>query len=415
MKKVLLFLAATVVMTAGYAQKKNIQSANNSLKFKEYAEAVKFIEEAVKDPSTKDDPKAWLVRGSVYLAMDRDPGYADKGYYKEVITSYKKVAELKPGYEGQAISEGLIYSAYRAYNESLKNFNAKQYDQSFDYAQMVMNVHDMDSKVVTPNKPFDTIATSALLIQAYSAFNNEKPDVALPLLLKLKDNPIESSSNVYLIIASVYEKKGQDAKELAIIEEARKKFPNDAEVRNRELNYYIRTGQQDALIKKLEGAVAADPNNASYQFNLANAYTNQAMPKDGPKPSNYDELIAKAEAGYKKAIELNPDNVDYNYDLGALYFNKGARVAEQMNELGTTPEEDKKYEELKKVKDGLYDNALLYLEKVYKAYDPKAGKLTADENFIYRSTLNAMKEIYFKKEMKDKYELMKSKLEASGQ
>ncbi|MCB0697449.1 MAG: tetratricopeptide repeat protein, partial [Chitinophagaceae bacterium] len=368
MKNTLLVLAAALSVTAGYAQKKNIQSASNSLKYKEYKEAMEYIEEAVKDPSTKDDPKAWLVRGSIYLSMDQDPGYTDKGYYKEAITSYKKVVELKPNYETDAVNNGLMYGAYKCYNTAVMSYNAKKWDDAYNDAKQTVEIHDMDGGKRFSNKGFDTVASGALVIQAYSAFYSGQVDKALPVLEALKSNPIEgNNANTYLIIADAYKKKGDQAKELATLEEAKAKFPNNTNIRNEELNYYIRTNQQDKLIAKLQEAVTSEPENAVYQYNLANAYTNMAFPKksDGSsdtQPGDYKDLVMKAEKGFEKAISLDPDNVGYHYDMGVLFFNQASQVTEQMNLItGTTPEDDKKYNDLKAIRDGLFEKAFPHL------------------------------------------------------
>lgn len=418
MKSRVLVVAAMLTVTAGYAQKKNIQSASNSLKFKEYKEAMEYIETAVKDPSTKDDAKAWLVRGAIYLSMDQDPGYADKGYYKEAITSYKKVITLRSNYETEAVNSGLMYGAYKAYNSSVISYNGKKWDDAYESAKITVDIHDMDGGMRFNNPGFDTVASGALVIQAYSAFYNNQADKALPVLEKLKSNPIEgNNANTYLIIADVYKKKGDQAKELATIEEAKAKFPNNPNIRNEELNFYIRTKQQDKLIAKLQEAVTSDPENAVYQYNLANAYTNMAFPKksDGTAdaaPANYADLLAKAEKGFEKAIANDPENVGYHYDMGVLYFNQAAAVTEQMNLVtGTTAADDKKYNELKAEREVLFQKAFPHLETVFKAYESKVNTLDEDNKSIYKSAIAAMREIYARQNNLEKAAELKKKFE----
>lgn len=421
MKRILLAALAVSMMTSADAQKKNIQSALNSLKYKEYKEAVDFIELSVKDPSTQSDPKAWLTRGVVYLTMDQDPGYADKGHYKEATISYMKVIELKPNYETEQVNSGLMYGAYKSYNNAVMSYNAKKYDEAYELAKTTVDIHNLEGgKRFAGNKGFDTVASGALVIQAYSAFYNGQADKALPVLEALKDNPIEgNNANTYLIITDVYKKKGDQAKELATLEEAKKRFPNNTNLRNEELNFYIRTKQQDKLIQKLEDAVKSEPENAIYQYNLANAYTNMAFPKtDGKadaKPANYNDLITKAEAGFTKATTLDQENVGYQYDFGVLYFNQASQVTEEMNKYtGMTPEDEKKWAELQKVRDGLFAKAFPHLEKVYIAYEPKVKELDADNKFMYRSALSAMREIYARQNKLDKASELKVKLEESN-
>lgn len=415
MKHLLLALTALLMMTAGYAQKKNIQSASNSLRNKEYQEAVDFIEQAIKDLTTKDDPKAWFTRGQIYAAMDQDTGYADKGYYKQALESYLKVVELKASYEKEQVSQGLLYSAYKSYNNSVIAYNKKQWEEAFNNSKLTADIYNLEGgKRFAGNKGFDTVAAGAMVIQAYSAFYNEQIENALPALEKLKDNPIEGNANIYLVIIDAYRKLGKQDKELATIEEARKRFPNNPNVKNEELNYYMRTKQQDKLMQKLADAVSDDPNNAMYQYNLANAYTNMAFPKEGPKPANYDELITKAEAGFTKALEIEPENIGYHYDMGVLYFNQASKVTEQMNDVtGTTAEDNKKWNALETQRNTLFDKAFPHLEKVYVTYEPKVNELDADNKFIYQSSLAAMSEIYARQNKLDKAAEMKKKIEES--
>lgn len=415
MKKVLLALTALMVMTNADAQKKNIQSASNSLRNKEYKEAMDLIEQAIQDPTTKDDPKAWLTRAQIYASMDQDPGYADKGYYKQALESYMKVVELKPTYETEQVNQGLLFGAFKSYNNSVVAYNKKQWDDAFNSAKITADVYSLqDGKRFANNKGFDTVAASAMVIEAYSAFYGEQIEKALPVLEKLKDNPIEGNANVYLIIMDAYRKLGKQDKELAIIEEAKKRFPNNPNIRNEELNYYLRTNQQDKLMQKLEAAVAEEPGNAMYQYNLANAYTNMAFPKEGAAPSNVDELIAKAEAGFNKALSLEPDNVGYHYDMGVLYFNQASKVTNQMNEVtGTSAEDDKKWKALDAKRTALFEKAFPHLEKVYVTLEPKVKELDADNKFIYQSSLAAMSEIYARQNKLDKASEMKKKIEES--
>lgn len=413
MKKLSLVLAFVGMITTANAQQKNIQSASNSLRNKEYKEAIEFIDQAIKDPSTQSNPKAWATRGMIYLTMDQLPEMKDMGHYKDAAASFVKVVELKPTYEPEQVNSGLMYAAYKAYNEAVLTYNSKKYDDAYDAAKLTMDIHGIENgKRFANNKSFDTVASSALVLQAYSAFYSEQLDKALPVLEKLKNNTIEgNNANTYLIIIDVYKKKGDAAKELATIEEAKKRFPTNTSIRNEELNYYIRTKQQDKLMLKLEEAVKSEPGNPVYQYNLANAYTNMAFAKEAGKPANYDELIAKAEAGFEKALSLDPDNIGYHYDMGVLYFNQASEVIEQMNNV--PPNDEKKYNELQKVRDEKFNKATPHLEKVYTTYEPKFNSLDGDNKEMYKSALTAMKEIYARQNKMDKSSAMKTKLDAA--
>lgn len=417
MKKTILIAASIGFSTLGWAQKQNIQSANNYLRDKDYDKAIEYIEKAVNDPSTKDDPKAWYVRGNIYMTMHDDGGFKDKAPYREAAKSYMKANELKANYEKAAITQGLLVSAYSYYNDAANAYNAKKYTEAYDYATQVAAIRDMEGgKRYAENKGFDTVRSQAMTIGAYSAYYDKQYDKALPVLLAMKNDPIGKSANNYLLLADVYKNQNKDAEYLAVLEEGKKAYPDNQNLRNEELNYYIRTGKQDELMKKLEVAVAADPNNAELQFNLANGYNNMAFPKSGPKPANYAELLGKAEAAYNKALEISPNSAEYSYNLGVLYYNQATEINEQMNNVpdDRSAASKKRYDDLTTKRDAMFAKALPHLEKTIAILEPKVGKLTEDDRFTYRASLQAAKEIYARQNKLDKSAELKKKLEATN-
>ena len=60
----------------------------------------------------------------------------------------------------------------------------------------------------------------------------------------------------------------------------------------------------------------------------------------------YDQkgMLDEAIIDYKKSIELNPDNFNSNYNLGALFFNRGVELRNEANNSSS----DKLYNKLKK-------------------------------------------------------------------
>ncbi len=410
MKKIILAIAGLAIAATTFAQKKNVTSAAMALNKKEFAEAIKYITEAENDPSTKDYPKTWFVKASIYMNMQNDPGYKSEAPYRKATEAYKKLIALDDSYKESEVTQGLLISAYNYYNDAVAAYGKKQYQEGHDYAAAAVEIHDMGGGKRFDNKSFDTVASQAMLIQAYSAFYGKMYDKAEPVLLKLKDDPIQGSDNVYWLLSSIYKQNKNDDAQIKILEEGRAKYPDSKGLRNEELNYYIRTGKQDVLIKKLEAAVAGDPNNADLNFNLANGYNTMASAKD--KPANADELMKKAEAAYLKAVAAEPDNYLYNHNLGALYFNQASELVSEMNKLGTSDADNKKYDELKKKRDAMFGKALPHLNKTMNALEPKISSLNKDDLFTYQVTLRALKEIYARQNMLDKADEIKKKQDA---
>lgn len=419
MKAVLPIMAGILISATAWGQKQNIQNANNELRNKNHKEAIEYINKAIQDPSTKDDPKAWFVKGNIYMEMQNMPEYKAQNPYRDAAAAYMQAAAIKPTYEKDNINNFLTYAAQVFYNDAVSAYNNKMYDEAYNLAKKTVEIRNMEEgKRFASKKAFDTVAASALTIQAYSAYYANKFDEALPLITEMKNNPIARDANIYLMLAGIYEKQGALDKQIAVLEEGRAAYPENPALRNEELNYYIKTGKQDILMKKLEDAVAKEPGSGVLQFNLANGYVGLANPKDAndkelPKPANYKEYIGKAEAAYMAALKAEPNNAEYNYNTGVLYYNQATEINRQMNELGTTAADDKKYKEFEPVRNDLFNKAEPFFQAAYTALEPKVASLSPEDKLTYQSALVALKEIYAKQNKLDKSSEMKKKLDAS--
>ncbi len=94
---------------------------------------------------------------------------------------------------------------------------------------------------------------------------------------------------------------------------------------NKETEFYLIQGKQQEAIDNLNKAIAQSPKQAILYMVRGNVYDNLANPTgaEKQKPTNYEELVIKAEADYLKTIELDPGNFNSWYNIGALYNNWG--------------------------------------------------------------------------------------------
>lgn len=418
MKKILLLSTAVAISLGSYAQKSQIKAAKNALSDKDYAAAQKAIDAAVSNPETQNDPAAWNVRSLVYLAMQQAPGNEGKTYYAEAGKSLKKVIELKPTYEKEDVNKKLLSVTLYNFNDGRATYEKQDYGNAYLLFGEVVNIYNLEGGArFASNKLFDTLARQSATYQGYAAYYNNEPDLALPLLLKAKNDPIVKDARNYLMIADIYEIKKDDANLLATINEAKAAYPKDQSITNRELNYYVKTNKIDALIGKLEDALKADPNNPDLLFNLAVTYDNMANPKDKTgkdmaKPANFKELFGKAEATYESTTKAAPNKAEVYYNYGALYFNRAVSINEEMNKLGSSDAEIKKYDAMKVDRDQWFNKALPPFEKAISIWEPQGKNLAAEDFNSYQSTLVAAKEIYAKQNKFEKATELKKKLEA---
>jgi hypothetical protein len=420
MKKFVLIAAGLSLAFAAGAQKSQIRNARNYLGEKEYEKAKASIEAAVMDESTKDDPYAWFTRGLVYLAIQQLPENEAKDLYNEAGKSFKKAAALKSDYETADLNNKLYAVSIYNFNAGLNAFDKQGYDKAFTSFGEVADIRNLEGGKRFGGKSwakFDTMARQAALYQAYSSYYANKYDEALPLLLKAKDDAAVRTINIYQMLGDIYEAKGDDAGFSTVLDEGKKTYPNDKTLVNRELNYYIKKGKSEDLVKRLETAIAADPNNSDLLFTLGIAYDNIANPKDKdgkdlPKPANFNDVFTKAEQAYMNVLKL-ADKADYNYNLGALYFNRAVTVNDEMNLItGSSAADIKKYDALKAKRDEWFNKALPYLEKTVNTLDANAASLKGEDKKTYMNALVAAKEIYAKQNKLDKATEYKKKLEA---
>ncbi|HYD20557.1 MAG TPA: tetratricopeptide repeat protein [Flavipsychrobacter sp.] len=413
MRKLVLILTAILTTASAMAQNSAVQSARNYLREKDFENAVKYINQALEDASTKDKPKTWYAKGDIYMKMMEDPNYQVKLPYKDAAEAYIKVVELDPEYEKEDVNTKLLVSAFAYYNEGIMNYNASKYKEATDALQNVTLIHGLEKGRRFKNKKFDTLAVSAKQMLGYSAYYQKNYDEALSYLNTAKESPITKNASVYLAIADIYSTQGKRDEQLATLLEARKAYPNDANLRNEEINFYIATNRTAELTKKLEDAIAAEPNNAELHYTLANIYNNMAFPKEGvARPGNAAELVTKAEAGYQKAIAAEPNNAEYNFNYSVLFYMQAFDKATQMNALSETAADMKKYEVLNKEYKDFLGKALPYAEKSYAVLDAKSSR-DAREKEIYASTLKELMEIYGKLNQPEKFAEMKKKMEAN--
>jgi tetratricopeptide (TPR) repeat protein len=112
---------------------------------------------------------------------------------------------------------------------------------------------------------------------------------------------------------------------LQTLKTGRAAFPNDISLMNKETEFYLIQGKQQEAIDNLNKAIAQSPKQAILYMVRGNVYDNLANPTgaEKQKPTNYEELVIKAEADYLKTIELDPGNFNSWYNIGALYNNWG--------------------------------------------------------------------------------------------
>ncbi len=403
MKRLFLIGIAMVLAISLSAQKAKVTSAWNFLKDGYLDDAKKAIEQAEQNPQTAESYKTFLYKGQIYqeLGNTKNKKYQAlcTNCYETAYESYMKALKynfVKPEYrdidfttqEGlmkfasilnknneadyestEAIMD-ILYQRFPALSNAFVNKGIAAF-QSGDFE----NSYNQFAKAIEISTLTFRIDTQIYYYTSLAAMRSKKFEEAISLndfLIKAGygiDN--KEKVTVYQNQAMAYKETGDTEKMLKVLEDGIAKYPNDNYPLVIEtFNYYVAAGNQEEAKNYINMAIESDPNNA--QFLVIRGTLSQELKKP-----------AEAEADFTKALEIDPNNYDAVYGMGALCINTAADTLEWANKNIPPQNFDEyaKYEELAK---GYQAKALPYLEKAR----------TIKPNDL--QVLQALKELYYK-------------------
>ncbi len=235
MKKTILVLATVAISLPGIGQEKYVVSALTALKENHLDEAKSAIDQAMTSPETKEKPKALFAKAQIYFTMQNSDAYKATSPYREGIHALYRLVEVKPDYERATVDKLLLIGAYSYYNDGAKAYNDKKLAEATDYMGNVVKIHDMDGgkrfDKVDQARQFDTVAAEAQQTIANSAYYQGKYDEAIPLLVKVKNNPVTRIPSIYECLIDAYNKQKNTTDALCYNRRSKKNFPGrcDAE------------------------------------------------------------------------------------------------------------------------------------------------------------------------------------------
>ena len=344
MKKLAFIFAFLLVAGLSFAQNKNVRKADRALESGDLQEAKGLINEATKDEQTKDDPKTWYTRGTIYQAILNQDGYSEE-LLMEAANSYDKVFELVEESDKYfTLTDLKVQELWGKYvNEGSDAYSEQKFEDAvaaFKRALVVL--------------PKDTTAT---LYAGISAQQMQDDKTALKYYYRLielgKHDP-----DIYSSIISIERYSNKDIdKALEVVGMAKEQFPENSDFDKQEINLLIVGERVDEAKNRITEAIEKEPENANLYFNLGHLYEELENPE-------------KAEEAYLKALEIDPDYLDANYNYAVYYYNQAVdllKVVADMD-LQTYRKKGKKIEE----------EASGYLKKA-KPYFEKALELAPEE------------------------------------
>ncbi len=378
-----------------------VLNAYNYMNDNELVKAKGEIDQAITHEKTMSDGKTWYYRGLIYekiyknsLAMKEgteDLLYPELQAVKEgsvltAVESFEKSIEL--GSRKINMSEVKGHHAEMsvwAYQEGVNYYNEKDFGDAAKYFETCFDIKKDYQQI-------DTMAAYNAGLAYKLAKNNTKAEELIKYCIET-GYQVEQG---YLDLLHMYKEAVDEEKYKSTLKEAREKLPNNQDIIQEEINVYLESQEYDKALVNLDQAIANDPSNKALIYARGIILDNQqsTLRADG-KEDEANEAYAKAEADYKKVVELDPEGFDGNYSLGALYYNRGAEMLNEANNIL----DDAKYKVAKAAAEKQLTAALPYLEK--------AHALNAEDI----DTMTSLKTIYARTNQTEKYDAMKEKLE----
>jgi tetratricopeptide (TPR) repeat protein len=406
MKKLLIVAVVMLMTTIAFSQKLELSSAAQAYKgaqnmmgqamqsqdfskvkgkllsAKKYIDIAHTKQLASGGLKTKEVPKLWHYRSLIYLnyimmaASEKDvkaDAEANEDAYEKVIFESAencKKTDLNGTAYWEPLKLKLNLMRWGLASEGVKMFNEKKYEDAygaFTGASKLAEVIEMKDTLSFYNAG---LASEKL----------EKYDEAAMYYQKCADLGYQGALT-YVLLSQALNKQKKHEEANAALRIGLEKYPSNLDLIKEQLNGYLLTEQYDKAEESMAKVIAKEPNNAVLHFSIGTIYDNLKRYED-------------AEKAYDAALAIDPEYFDAIYSKGVSYFNQAVELYGKVETITNVVEQDT---EIKRA-EALMNSAMPILEK--------AHGMNAED----RNTMTALKQIYGRLDLEDKYMEMKAKL-----
>lgn len=420
--KYVLLASALLISVATFAQKDQIKAAEKAMKGGKSQEAATILTEAeplIAAATDAEKAQFFFVKGNALLDLANKnvdantnlslaaKAYQDligvekiSGKVKYSTQAVASITDIKFKLINGAIADSKIekhsdsakklYDAYlldkkdtiNLYYAASTYVNANEYDKALELYENLKNLNysGVGTSYFAVNKltsQEDFFATAAERDRMVKLGTHEKPRTeAIP----------SKRGEIYKNMALILVEKGKTDEAKKAISEARKANPEDASLILTEANLYLETKDFEMYKKLIAEVLEKNPNDADLVFNLGVISANA-------------KNVPEAEKYYKKVIEINPQYINAYINLSALKLENEKVIIDEMNKLGTSTKDMKRYDDLKKKREDLFKSAIPYLQKAVEL-DPKNSDVSKTLLGVYSAL-----------EMTSEYKALKAKIQ----
>ncbi len=388
--KIAALAVGILVVSLANAQKSNVVSA--AVEYKKFDMAFyggnmeeatsvllnckEYIDPAMNDESTKDDPKAHYYNGIIHFGL-------------MIVSSAQPENEVLKQFQSEETKEIVERSLKFAHDDRKYKAEVESYIDRW------VSMMSMQGSMMFEKKEYD---------MAFAGFGGA---YALRQMIDIEDEDMKNNALVSAKNAVITMKnEGKTKEALEFIESTQELLPDNPDLAIEGINLSFELGEFEKAESFIAAVVKVNPEDKQLfasigRIFLTNADTQKKTlmemdiysPDYATQSSKVDELYAKAETNLKKALEIDPKYADAAYDLGVLYLGLGETMKERVRQLDY---EDPNREELEKKSEELYAQAAVPLE-IYVEQDPNNAAVLRVLYQVYYNAGNTEKALEYKK------------------
>ncbi len=309
----------------------------------------KSMEDIQADPETEKMMETAMNSYKAHMAIPNKK--SKENFEEEIKNNFLRLGGMAGKMAGDAYNNGNYEDAVEAYSGAIEAYKIAGYTDSVSYYN--------GGNAAFSGEMYDTTAKYMEMCRSLN-FGGHLP---------------------YWRGAEAEFKLGNSEKGLAILEEGKKKYPNEANMYIVESNYYREAGDNEKAAAALEALIALNDKDDAIISVVG---------------STYDDLgeVDKAFEYYNMALEINPTNQDALYNKGVNRYNKGVEIFNKANDIAS----DAMAKEEKEKAKVFFNDALVPLQKLHE--------IAPDDT----ATIQMMMKVYARLGDNDKYNEMKALL-----
>lgn len=387
MKKTVLAIGLSLMTLAAMAQKREIRKASRAIDSGDYSSALSElnnVEGLIEGEG--DDLKAefYYLKGKALFSS----APANSEIVKEAVSNLKKAGNYNPKASIKSqidqvtnkIVEDLVTSAIEDQNASrnimaadklmevykLDEANNLQY--LYYAASNYHNGEELDKALTGYSKLLEVgytgVETQYYAVEVESGEKQLFGDTSQrDLMIKAgtHTNPTDEvtedvTPQILQYMAYIYIQKEEYENAIGVVDDALKSDPENTQLLRAKADVTYQLGNKEEYKELMKQIVSLDPGNPELLFNLG---------VSSAELGEQDEALSY----YKQTIKADPAHYAANLNAAVLILSFDEDIVKQMNELGMSVADNKKYEELQKERKTLMMTAVPYLENALRIDD----------------------------------------------